>query len=167
MEGVQPAIPENPAPSRAGRMSTFSDFEDETKRRLTDLASRSLPTPATGSAALKASAKSQLPSDLQLYFTRLTTALIPSITAAPHLPAPPTDQNSQQLPDVERHRIAALASLREDTAIAGLLVYLVKWLNESLSKCLTGALGTLGCLLDAVEAVLDNDGIFIEPYVRS
>lgn len=130
------------------------------------VASRSGPTPATGSAALKASAKSQLPSDLQLYFTRLTTALIPSITAAPHLPAPPTDQNIQRLPDVERHRIAALASLREDTAISGLLVYLVKWLNESLSKCLTGALGTLGCLIDAVEAVLDNEGIFIEPYVR-
>jgi transcription initiation factor TFIID subunit 6 len=59
-----------------------------------------------------------------------------------------------------------LASLREDTAISGLLVYLVKWLSESINKCLTGALGTLGCLIDAVEAVLDNSGIFLEPYVR-
>lgn len=167
VEGVQPAIPENPLQSRAGR--TSSPGLQLAARRSIELimfeASRSAPTPATGSAALKASAKSQLPSDLQLYFTRLTTSLIPSSNAAPHLPAPPTDQNSQLLPDVERHRIAALASLREDTAIAGLLVYLVKWLNDSLSKCLTGALGTLGCLLDAVEAVLDNDGLFIEPYV--
>jgi len=44
-------------------------------------------------------------------------------------------------------------------------VYLVKWLNESIGKCLTGSLGTLGCLVDAVEAVLDNTGVFIEPYV--
>jgi len=89
------------------------------------------------------------------------------MSAAPQLPAPPTDQNTQSLPETERHRIAALASLREDTAISGLLVYLVKWLNESIGKCLTGALGTLGCLIDAVEAVLDNTGIFVEPYVSS
>ena len=44
-------------------------------------------------------------------------------------------------------------------------MYLVKWLNESIGKCLTGSLGTLGCLVDAVEAVLDNTGVFIEPYV--
>jgi transcription initiation factor TFIID subunit 6 len=100
-----------------------------------------------------------------LYFTRLTTALIPSASAAPVLPAPPTDQNNQILPEAERHRIAALASLREDTAISGLLVYLVKWLNESIGKCLTGSLGTLGCLVDAVEALLDNTGVFVEPYV--
>jgi transcription initiation factor TFIID subunit 6 len=104
--------------------------------------------------------------DLQLYFTRLTTALVPTTSAASQLPAPPTDQNSHLLPESERHRIAALASLREDTAISGLLVYLVKWLNESIGKCLTGSLGTLGCLVDAVEAVLDNSGIFLEPYVR-
>jgi hypothetical protein len=44
-------------------------------------------------------------------------------------------------------------------------VYLVKWLNESIGKCLIGSLGTLGCLVAAVEAVLDNTGVFLEPYV--
>ncbi len=67
--------------------------------------------------------------------------------------------------DSERHRLAAIASLRSDAAVAGILVYIVKWLAESIGKCLMGPTGTIERLLDGVEAILGNESIFLEPYV--
>ena len=116
--------------------------------------------PTTGNAALKAGAKAHLPQELQLYFGRLTAALV----VPPEAAKPPSDD--QPLSDAERQRLAALASLRGDQAVSGILVYLVKWVVESVQKCLTSPTGVLACLLDAMEALLDNDTLFIEPYVR-
>jgi transcription initiation factor TFIID subunit 6 len=69
------------------------------------------------------------------------------------------------LPDAERHRQAALASVKEDQAMAGVLVYFVKWLSESVGRCLLGTMGTLGCLVDCMGALLRNESVFLEPYV--
>jgi transcription initiation factor TFIID subunit 6 len=109
-----------------------------------------LPVPTTGSASLPALAKSILSQELQLYFTRLTTALIP--------PASPTSQ-------AERHRLAGLASLRSDPGLGALIVYLVKWISESVAKCLVGSTAVLAALLDVIEALIENEGLFMEPYV--
>ncbi|BEI92919.1 uncharacterized protein CcaverHIS019_0505470 [Cutaneotrichosporon cavernicola] len=148
VEGVQPAIPENPAPSsRAGPSR--------------------LPAPTTGAASLRPSAKQHLTTELQLYFSRLTAALIPTLAQLPNLPgnsAPGAPQYS--FPDAERHRLAALASVRSDAAVAGVLAYLVRWVAESINKTLMGATGTIGCLIDVVEAILDNDVLFVEPYLH-
>ncbi|WWD20037.1 hypothetical protein CI109_104510 [Kwoniella shandongensis] len=132
VEGVQPAIPENPAPgaSRAGP-------------------SRSQPASTT----LRPQARAQLPQELQLYFTRLTTALVPPTPSSPET-------------EPERHRLAALVSLRTDVAVAGILIYVIKWLSESIQKCLMAPTGTIGYLVDAVEAVLENEGLFVEPYMH-
>ncbi|ORY35025.1 hypothetical protein BCR39DRAFT_516221 [Naematelia encephala] len=143
VEGIQPAIAENPAPKE--RPSSTQQ-------------------PTTGAAALGRTAKSHLPQELQLYFSRLTSALVPSLSVLPQLPGQPNSDGS--LPDAERHRLAALASLRSDAAIAGILVYLVKWFADSLQKCLMSACGTIGCLVDGVEALLENESIFVEPYLH-
>lgn len=146
VEGVQPAIPENPAPNaRAGP-------------------SRLPPVPSTGSASLRPSAKAALPQELQLYFSRLTTALIPSTATLPNLPAEMDSEGSY--PDAERHRQAALASVRSDQAMSGILVYFVKWLSESVQKCLMSTTGTIDCLLQTMEALLGNESIFLEPYLH-
>ncbi|WVQ79482.1 hypothetical protein IAT38_001581 [Cryptococcus sp. DSM 104549] len=134
VEGVQPAVAENPAPG-GGRAGP----------------SRAGPAPA--SSTLRASARAHLPQELQLYFTRLTTALVPSS------PGPPESES-------ERHRLAALASLRSDVAVQGMLVYVVKWLCESIQKCLMAPTGSIGHLVDAVGALLANEGIFVEPYMH-
>ncbi|KAL7424833.1 histone H4-like TAF Taf6, SAGA complex subunit [Cryptotrichosporon argae] len=134
VEGVQPAIQENPAPSSRAPAARG---------------------PATGVAALRPSAKSHLSTELQLYFIRLTTALIP-----PSVPLPSPDS------DAERHRLAALASVRSDAAVAGILAYLVRWVAESITKSLTSPLAVLGCLVDTVEALLDNESVFVEPYLH-
>ncbi len=49
--------------------------------------------------------------------------------------------------------------------MAGILVYIVKWLVESINKCLMGPTIVLSGLLDAVQAILDNESVFLEPYV--
>ena len=131
------------------------------------VASRIPPTPTTGPASQKLLAKSQLPTELQLYFTRLTSSLIPSSEL---IPPPPSATNlastdGQVLGETERHRLAALASLRNDSAVSGLLVYIVKWVNESINKCLMGSLRTLTGLIDCMESLLDNQSLFLEPYV--
>ena len=118
------------------------------------LASR--PSVTTGTAALRPSARSQLPQELQLYFTRLTTALIPTVPA-------PTDPSV--LSEAERHRLAALESLRQDTAIGGILAYIVKWFAESIQKSLVGPTSVGWGLLQGLESLLRNDSVFLEPYV--
>ncbi|WWC73412.1 uncharacterized protein I206_107379 [Kwoniella pini CBS 10737] len=131
VEGVQPAIKENPTPTqRAGP-------------------SRAQPSSTT----LRPQARTQLPQELQLYFTRLTTALVPPSPTGPET-------------EPERHRLAALTSLRTDVAVSGILVYVVKWLGESIQKCLMAPTGTIGQLIDAVEALVANDGVFLEPYIH-
>ncbi|EIW72312.1 hypothetical protein TREMEDRAFT_70674 [Tremella mesenterica DSM 1558] len=140
VEGVQPAIPENPAPS--ARVDSTSP----------------LTLPSTGSAALRPSARSHLPQELQLYFGRLTAAIVPSTSP------PPSPDGT--ISDVERQRLAALASLRGDQAVGGILVYLVKWIAESVQKCLMSPVQVLGYLLDAMEALLDNEAVFVEPYLH-
>lgn len=148
VEGVQPAIPENPAPtSRSGPTR---------------------PQPTTGSAALRQNAKTHLTTELQLYFSRLTAALVPTTAALAQLPGnPPPGSTAHAFPEAERHRLAALASVRSDAAVAGVLAYLIRWVSESITKCLMGATGTIGCLIDVVEAILDNDVLFVEPYVST
>ncbi|WVQ96401.1 hypothetical protein IAU59_003506 [Kwoniella sp. CBS 9459] len=131
VEGVQPAIPENPTPvQRAGPSR-----------------------PPTASTSLRPQARAHLPQELQLYFTRLTTALVP--------PSPTTPET-----ETERHRLAALASLRSDVAVAGILVYVVKWISESIAKCLMAPTGTIGHLIDSVDALLSNESLFVEPYMH-
>nr|ODN91282.1 transcription initiation factor TFIID subunit 6 [Cryptococcus depauperatus CBS 7841] len=138
VEGVQPAIAENPAPVPDGIRGGKRLFSTR-------------PQPA--STSLRASARSHLPQELQLYFTRLTTALVP------------LSQTTSES-ELERHRLAALASLRNDVAVAGMLVYVVKWLCESIQKCLLAPTATIGHLVDAVAALLANEGLFLEPYLH-
>ncbi|WWC93104.1 uncharacterized protein L201_008070 [Kwoniella dendrophila CBS 6074] len=134
VEGIQPAIKENPTPiQRAGP-------------------SRSQPA----STSLKPQARNVLPQELQLYFTRLTTALVPLSN---------TNTNTNEN-EYERHRLAALTSLKNDIAINGILVYLVKWLSESIQKCLMASTITISQLIDSTQAVIENEGIFLEPYIH-
>ncbi|AAW43418.1 hypothetical protein CNBE0210 [Cryptococcus deneoformans B-3501A] len=140
VEGVQPAVPENPAPSSIHAGAGGG-------------AQRVKGAPAPASTTLKPSARAHLPQELQLYFTRLTTALVPPTATLPES-------------EPERHRLAALASLRNDVAVAGMLVYVVKWLCESIQKCLMAPTASIGHLVDAVGALLANEGLFIEPYMH-
>lgn len=159
VEGVQPLIPENPpaipkdsdpdavakpsSPSRPGQMFPLTPPAD----RPSPVQAAKKPPPQ------QQTVKQVLSRELQLYYTRLTSALLP--------------------PSVSDHakRTAALASLRNDAGLQALLPYLVRWVGEGVVGALrTGAQSendgrVLEVLLDVIGALLDNPTLFVEPYV--
>ena len=82
---------------------------------------------AVGGAVGGVGAGPKLSQELQLYFTRLTKALLPGGGGEVAVAAAGKDG---ELTSVERARLAALASLRGDTGLQGLVVYLVRWIGE-------------------------------------
>lgn len=150
VEGVMPRVPENVAPdyqaARAGKAGGAGHAGGA------GAAASYLVNGAAGGAADAAGkgAKPALSQELQLYFTRLTAALLPSPEARAANPggtgagsaaaaaaaggsgdaAGGAVSSTADLGEAERARLAALASLRGDTGLQGLVVYLVRWFGE-------------------------------------
>ncbi|KAI6044858.1 TATA box binding protein associated factor-domain-containing protein [Pisolithus marmoratus] len=150
VEGVQPLVPENPPAvprEDAGPPSTVNGKSPQLGLAKPQQAS----TPQTQPNQL---VKQVLSRELQLYYTRLTSSLLPPSTA----------------PAETVKRTAALASLRADAGLQALLPYLVKWIGEGVVSALREEADseqegkTLEILLDVVSAILENSTLFIEPY---
>ena len=96
--------------------------------------------------------KQVLSRELQLYYTRLTSSLLP-----------PLADNTK--------RTAALGSLRHDAGLQPLLPYLVRWVGEGVVGCLKNEQPTevegkvLDVLLEVLDALLANQSLFVEPHV--
>lgn len=103
---------------------------------------------AVGGAVGGVGAGPKLSQELQLYFTRLTKALLPGGGGEVAVAAAGKDG---ELTSVERARLAALASLRGDTGLQGLVVYLVRWIGEKVRLDLF------------LSSVLARDGLFLHP----
>ncbi|KJA14489.1 hypothetical protein HYPSUDRAFT_72559 [Hypholoma sublateritium FD-334 SS-4] len=171
VEGVQPLIPENPPAiprETDGDASTKGDILKV--NGISPLVNGSglplgpagnLPPgvkkPSTGQQANQSPnqqiVKQVLSRELQLYYARLTSSLLP----------PSSDLSK---------RTAALASLRSDAGLQALLPYLVRWVAEgvvgSLKEDSAGENEgrVLHVLLDVISAILDNNTLFIEPYLH-
>lgn len=102
VEGVQPAVPENPAPSsiHAGAGAGGQRVKG---------------APAPASTTLKPSARAHLPQELQLYFTRLTTALVP-----PHCDI--TRERAGTAPSGSARFFAQRCGRRRDVGVRGEMV---------------------------------------------
>jgi transcription initiation factor TFIID subunit 6 len=171
VEGVQPLIPENPP---AIPRDTDAAGGDAHKNALGSAATAARPQGAVGSGlnvavpgGSQAQSKTQLQQqqlvkqvlsrELQLYYTRLTSSL---------LPASGTVEEAD-----DTKRTAALASLRHDAGLQALLPYLVRWVGEGVVVLLRDdedgdAHGwTLKMYMDVISALLDNTTLFVEPYV--
>ena len=151
VEGVQPLIPENPP------AITKDAEEPSALKSITGQPSTSALTtqPTTkGRQQNQQLVKQVLSRELQLYYARLTSSLLP--------PAP----------EDYVKRTAALASLRHDAGLQALLPYLVRWVAEGVVNTLRAGVQTetdgrvLEVLLDVISALLDNSTLFVEPYVR-
>ena len=161
VEGVQPLIPENPP-------AIPKDPDQEQTKSPIRTNGNGLPlTPASPNrpAAKKQHQQQQqqqqqqqlvkqvLSRELQLYYTRLTASLLP-----------PSSDFSK--------RTAALASLRNDAGLQALLPYLIRWVGEGVVGALKEGVQSendgrvLEVLLDVISAILDNNTLFVEPYVR-
>ena len=155
VEGVQPLIPENPP---AIPKDNDVEMNGKSPARPANLIFPPTPSSDRPSVAKKQQqqlVKQVLSRELQLYYTKLTTALLPSGT-----------------PD-DAKRVAALTSLRNDAGLQALLPYLVRWVGEGVVNALKVGVQnesegrTLGVLLDVIGAILDNSTLFVEPYVSA
>lgn len=156
VEGVQPLVPENPP-------AIPRETEPEhglNANPVNGISSTAVTKPLLGAKKLHPAqqqnlVKQVLSRELQLYYARLTSSLLP-----------PTDF---------ARRTAALASLRHDAGLQALLPYLVRWVgegvvsalreNESEDATFAEAAASLGVLMDVISAILDNGTLFVEPYV--
>jgi len=153
VEGVQPLIPENPPaiPKDVDQEITKSPSQINGTFPLTP-PSESRSTVKKQQQQQQQLVKQVLSRELQLYYTRLTSSLL----------GPTADSTK---------RTAALASLRNDAGLQALLPYLIRWVGEGVVTALkegsqTEADGrSLEVLLDVVSAILENNTLFIEPYV--
>ena len=97
--------------------------------------------------------KQTLSRELNLYYSRLTSSLNPQTS----------DQSK---------RTAALASLRHDAGLSPLLPYLAQWVSEGVVTTLRTGSQTendgkmLEVFLDVISALLDNQTLGVEPFVR-
>ncbi|CAA20756.1 SAGA complex/transcription factor TFIID complex histone H4-like subunit Taf6 [Schizosaccharomyces pombe] len=146
IEGVQPAIPQNPTPSdhtvgewaskgTSGVMPGASTAAKEARNGVTSM----------DNVEIKPLVRHVLSKELQLYFERITSALL--------------DETNVELRD------AALSSLRDDPGLHQLLPYFIMFLSDSVTRNL-GNLVVLTTLMHMAWALLDNPNLFVEPYVQ-
>ncbi|KAL7274362.1 histone H4-like TAF Taf6, SAGA complex subunit [Rhizina undulata] len=140
IEGVQPAIPQNPTQAEAARLSESTPKGAST--------SNSLAASAGGgeNVAVKPLVKHILSKELQLYFERVCTAV--------------TDEQNETL------RSAALSSLRNDPGLHQLVPYFVQFISEKVTHSLK-QMFILTQMMHLAYALLENANLFIEPYVPS
>lgn len=151
IEGVQPAIPMNPTQAESARMA-----ETTPKGAAAAAAAAASITSASSSGgggggngsdvAVKPLVKHILSKELQLYFDRVCSAI--------------TDDGNDAL------RAAALASLRNDPGLHQLLPYFVQYISEKVTHGLKN-LFVLGMMMQLTHALLENETLFVEPYVAA
>lgn len=155
VEGVQPLIPENPpAIPRESDLEVFPKVLPQAQ-----VNGASAPA-ATSAKKIQAQAQQQLvkqvlSKELQLYYGRLTSSLLP-----------PSSSDFAK-------RTAALASLRTDAGLQSLLPYLIRWVGEGVVGALREGVPdteehgkVLEVLLDVIAAILENKTLFVEPYLH-
>ncbi|TFK34769.1 transcription initiation factor TFIID complex 60 kDa subunit [Crucibulum laeve] len=150
VEGVQPLIPENPP---------AIPREQDGEPGMNGMTGAGPHLNGVGAKKSVASQQQQqlvkqvLSRELQLYYARLTSSLLP----------PSADTTK---------RNAALASLRNDAGLQALLPYLVRWVGEGVVNALgEGSQSESGgkvleVLMDVISAILENHTLFVEPYLH-
>ena len=138
MEGVQPSIPQNPTTS------------DSRNQELMPKGAGANPNLAAISGndnvSVKPLVKHILSKELQLYFERICAALL--------------DETNDE------YRVAALASLRTDPGLHQLVPYFVQFIAEKVTHTIQN-LFVLNQMLDLTSAMLDNETLFVDPYIAS
>jgi transcription initiation factor TFIID subunit 6 len=136
IEGVQPAIPQNP------HLSDVKAMPPQLRGSQTNNSVSAL----SSDVDVKPLVRHVISKELQLYFDRVVAALV----------SPPSD-------DLKN---AALGSLRNDPGLHQLVPYFVQFVQEKVSQNLKTDLDLLTTMLDVVHALLSNPNIFIEPYIH-
>ena len=138
VEGIQPSIPQNPA---------SSDARGQEGLQKNASANPNLATiSGTDAAGSKSLIKHVLSKEAKLYFERISAAIL--------------DQND------ESQRLGALASIRGDPGVHQLVPYFVQYAAEKVTHNLKN-LFILRQMLDLTLALMENDSLFIDPYINA
>ncbi|TIB34829.1 hypothetical protein E3P86_02774 [Wallemia ichthyophaga] len=140
IEGVQPLIPQNPAPVDAAPIHQLAPAQPALNNNSSN------PNPSS-STTIHPPVKHLLSHELQLYYIRLTSALLSPASNA------------------SEARQAALASLRGDPGLGGLVPYLVRFAAEKVSTNLSNV-DIVDAMLGVVHSLIENQTLFIEPYLH-
>lgn len=139
IEGVQPAIPQNPTtaesrnhelmPKGPGANPTLAAIGGSNDNNIT----------------IKPLVKHVLSKELQLYFGKVCSALM--------------DEGNDE------YRVAALASIRSDPGLHQLVPYFVQYIAEKITHNMKN-LFVLTQAIHLTSAMLDNESLYVDPYVR-
>ncbi|KAF9305125.1 hypothetical protein BGZ74_011332 [Mortierella antarctica] len=146
IEGVQPAIVQNPTPSDA-KSDLFNKRIklDQSSQPVTPgIKSGAQPSTATGAAEVQPLVKHVLSKELQMYYERITSAVL-----------------SQD----EVLRATAISSLQNDPGLHQLLPYFVQLVAEKVTQNIRNMF-VLEAMMAMVRAILDNNNLFVEPYLH-
>ena len=136
VEGVQPTIPQNPAPADA-RQSDLIPKGPGANPHAAAMA-------GADNLSVKPLVKHVLSKELQLYFEHVCAAVL--------------DEGNAE------YRASALGSLRNDPGLHQLVPYFVHYASEKVTHSLK-ALFTLSQILNLVDALLENPHLHMQPYV--
>ena len=138
MEGVQPSIPQNP---------TTADSRNQELLPKGPGANASLAAiNGNDNVAVKPLVKHILSKELQLYFEKICSAVL--------------DESNDE------YRVAALASLRSDPGLHQLVPYFVQFVAEKVTHNLKN-LFVLTQMMQLTSALLDNESLYVDPYVST
>jgi transcription initiation factor TFIID subunit 6 len=148
LEGVQPSIPQKPHPARTPPHHLPTGPRANQFLPALSGADTTGPnsTTASGSSTIKPLVKHILSRELQLYFSKVCSALLD--------------------PTNDEYRIAALASLRSDPGLHQLVPYFVQWVAEKVTHNLRDV-WILNQMCGLIDALLANASLFVDPYVAS
>lgn len=138
IEGIQPAIPQNP------HLSEIKNLPPQLRGSQAQNSVAAL----SSEVDVKPLVKHVISRELQLYFDKTAAALISPNPADAHL------------------RKAALTSLGNDPGLHQLVPYFVHFVQEKVSSNLKLSLDILSTMMEVIYALLTNPSLFIEPYVH-
>lgn len=167
IEGVQPAIPQNPLESEIRSLLPASRGAITNVLNNNDSAMASNGVGANGSngngagahsgtnasskdTEIKPLVKHVLSKELQLYFDKVIQALT----------------NQEDSEEALHLKQAALTSLRSDPGLHQLVPYFVQFISEQITHNLNN-IALLSTMLEVVYSLLSNDNIFLDPYIHA
>ena len=136
VEGVQPTIPQNPAPADA-RQSDLLPKGPGSNPHAAAIA-------GTDNLSVKPLVRHVLSQELQLYFEHVCKAIL--------------DEDNPE------YRAAAFGSLRKDPGLHQLVPYFVHYVAEKVTHGMK-SLFVLGQMMHLVESLLENEHLHMAPYV--
>ncbi|KAI5780793.1 hypothetical protein EDC01DRAFT_620445 [Geopyxis carbonaria] len=140
IDGVQPAVPQNPS------QSEFARFSEATPKGSNVTSSLAATAGNSDNFVLQPLVKHILSKELQLYYERVTAAVM--------------DEQNDTI------RAAAFSSLRHDPGLHQLLPYFLQFVSEKVTHSLKNMF-VLHQMMELTHALLENETFFIEPYVAS